>query len=156
MADTKAQTEESPKQTFKGSCHCKAIQYEVKLAIPDPPTVTRCNCTVCLKTGFTGITIKPEDLTMISPASLDDIPDYSWRSPNIHRRFCNKCGVQIVGHGFYEHGGQKFDFFSLNAGSLDQPQEGLDLSKFKVKYASGRDDGWMKGPKEEPFSGGLI
>lgn len=147
---------ETTPRTFTGGCHCGNVKYEVELELPEQPEATRCNCTICLKSGFTGLTVKPEKFHLKSPAFLENIPSYQARTPTITRRFCNRCATSIVTHGFYEINGKRVDFFSLNANSLDQPQEGLDLSTFKIMYASGRDDNWMAGAKDVPYPGGLI
>lgn len=48
------------------------------------------------------------------------------------------------------------DFFIVNAATIDQPQEGIDLSVFKMEYWDGRSDGFGKGKKEHPWEGGLV
>ena len=48
------------------------------------------------------------------------------------------------------------DFFALNLVTLDQPQEGLDLSVFRIQYWDGRRDNWKSGCKEEPWPGGIV
>jgi hypothetical protein len=100
--------------------------------------------------------MKKEELTFVSPGSLEEIPEYQSQNKDIHHRFCNKCGVQILGHGFYKFGGNKTDFFTLNILSLDQPQEGLDLSKLKMLYWDGLNNNWAAGQKEEPWAGGTV
>jgi hypothetical protein len=148
--------EETPKVTFNGSCHCKSITYTVKM--PAVGTTTRCNCTICHKTGYSGLMVQPEDFTLLTPGSLEDLPDYVWRNKEGHRHFCDKCGVQILAHGSYTIPGptpKKVDFFSVNLRTLDQPQEGLDLRKWKVIYMNGRDDDFMH-PQSEPHENGCV
>lgn len=52
--------------------------------------------------------------------------------------------------------GQVVHFFSVNIVTLDQPQEGLDLSVFKIEYWDGRNNNWQAGKKESPWSGGIV
>lgn len=145
------------KQSIKGSCHCKNIQYTANVALPDPPTATRCNCTVCQKTGATNLRLDSlDDFKLITPSSLSDLPDYQFRSKDVHRVFCNKCGVHVIGHGFYEFEGNKYDFVTLNLITVDQPQEGIDLSKFKISYYDGLTDNFSGGTKEAPWPNGLL
>jgi hypothetical protein len=108
------------------------------------------------KTGFSGLHIKKEDFTLVKPASLEEIPDYQAQIKEIHHRFCDKCGTHVVGHGYYTIQGQKTDFFSLNIMTLDQPQEGLDLSKFKMTYWDGLNNNWAAGQREVPWPGGPV
>jgi hypothetical protein len=153
MAEQQPSKEKKP---FHGSCHCQAIRYTVHLALPTPPEATRCNCTICLKTSYTGLRVAPEDFMLESPSSIDQLPDYQWRSKDAHRYFCDKCGVQVFMKAKYEFQGQEINAFGINAVTLDQPQEGLDLSEFKIKYWDGKNDNWMAGMKEVPYSGGCL
>ena len=52
--------------------------------------------------------------------------------------------------------GEKVHFFAINVGTLDQPQEGLDMSVFRMEYWDGRNDNWMGGPRDVPWVGGLV
>ena len=36
--------EESDKKTYKGSCHCQAVQFEIDTNFPE---LTTCNCSIC-------------------------------------------------------------------------------------------------------------
>jgi hypothetical protein len=155
MADTALPS----KRTFTGSCHCGFVRYEAALSSPSPPgphVASRCNCTICLKTGYTGFHLAPDDFTLRSPASFDELSDYQFRSKDIHRYFCKTCGVQVCSSGKYEYGGTVVDFFGINILTLDQPQEGLDLSQWKIVYYDGRNDNWMEGTKDVPWPGGCI
>jgi hypothetical protein len=153
-------SEETPKTEkkgpFKGSCHCKAVQYEVMLELSDPPVATKCNCTICTKSGYTAKHIPSEDLKFITPSSIEELPDYQSENKAMHKRYCSKCGIHVVGHGYYTFNNQRVDFFSLNLNTLDQPQEGLDLSKFKIEYWDGLHNNWQAGKAEKPYSGGIV
>lgn len=74
----------------------------------------------------------------------------------MHRYFCKKCGTHVWREGGYELQGQWIDLFTVNLCTIDQPQEGIDLSKFKIDYVDGRNDNWMAGTKSEPWSGGCY
>lgn len=52
--------------------------------------------------------------------------------------------------------GQTFRFFVVNLCTADQPQEGLELSKVKLRYWDGLNDNFAAGPKDEPWLGGLV
>jgi hypothetical protein len=155
MADVSSTTRKS----FTGSCHCGFVRYEVVLSLPsppDPPTATRCNCTVCLKTGSTNFRVAPDDFTLQSPPSFNEIPDYQFRSKDTHKYFCKECGIHVCGKGKYEYEGKVFEYFTINILTLDQPQEGLDLSTWKIKYWDGRNDNWKDGMRDVPWSGGCV
>lgn len=53
-------------------------------------------------------------------------------------------------------GGQVVEFFGINIVTVDQPQEGIDLSVFRIEYWDGRHDNWMAGKKDTPWPGGIV
>ena len=158
--------------TFQGSCHCGRITYTVDVqlpASPELPVATRCNCRICLKLGFTGIQLPHgrESFKLVTPARLDDegIVNYADKTGQLHRWHCGKCGVTVCAGGKYtmpategEAGedGKVIDFFGINIVTLDQPQEGLDLSIFRIEYWDGRHDNWMAGKQDTPWPGGIV
>jgi hypothetical protein len=147
-------TEETPKKTFKGSCHCKAVTYTIDIAVP--LEVSRCNCTVCTKTSWTSLRTDKSNFKLLTPASLDELPNYQPNIKTVNRHRCPTCGVHVVAYGVYEFSGKPFDFFSLNAATLDQPQEGLDLTTAKVTYYNGLDNAWLDGPKDQPWHSAFV
>lgn len=58
--------------------------------------------------------------------------------------------------GSYEFQGQTSHIFTVNLGTADQPQEGLELSKVKLRYWDGLNNNFAAGPKDEPWLGGLV
>ncbi|KAI1614147.1 Mss4-like protein [Exophiala viscosa] len=144
------------KHTFTGSCHCGFIKYTAAVALTDSPTASRCNCTICLKQGYTSIRITPEDFTLLSPESASQVKDYQMKSKDIHKYFCGTCGIHVWSEGEFVYEGKKYPLFSVNILTLDQPQEGLDLSKVKIQYFDGRNDNWMAGPRGVPWPGQCI
>ena len=144
-------------QTLTGSCHCKFIKYTVDLPVDHPKKATRCNCTICLKMGWTGLEVKPEHFKLISPSRMDEMTSYATpRATHAFRRFCPTCGVLVLTDGYYEWEGTKIDLFLVNLGSLDQPQEGLELNEWSIAYWDGRTDGFTKGKQDRPWKGGLV
>ncbi|KPI42300.1 uncharacterized protein AB675_9543 [Cyphellophora attinorum] len=144
--------------TLYGPCHCGFVKYTV--AFPSSTlqtrTARRCNCTVDLKQGTTYYGLPHSDFSLLSPPSLNDLADYKPK-PNggVHKYFCPTCGVQIAAAGTFAFQGQVREFFQINVGSLDQPQNGLDLGTWKVAYVDGRNDGWEDGARGTPFPGSL-
>ena len=83
------------------------------------------------------------------------MPDYNPKKADVHRYFCDKCGVHVWGEGSYEYEGQKHDFFTVNAATIDQPQDGVNLNEVKISYCDGLHDNWAAGLKDKPYEGGL-
>lgn len=124
-----------------GSCHCGAVRFEVELA--DDARAGRCNCSVCTKTGVTGLITKPANFTLVDGES--SLTSYRWGAGISTRYFCKACGVHCFGKGHLaEVGG---DFVSINASTLD----GFDVAKEKLMYWDGRHDNWQAGPSDTPY-----
>jgi len=138
------------KKAYKGSCHCGAITYTANLSLGPSPVATRCNCTICLKSGFTSVSLPRADFVLHTPSSISEVPDYQWGRKLGHRHFCRTCGVQVFGYGAYEIEGKTVEFFVVNVLTLEQPQEGLQLEKFVIKYFDGKNDNWFSGPMDAP------
>lgn len=81
-------------QTYRGSCHCGAIAYDVKM---DPPSVAYgCNCSICSRSG-TLLTFVPKDqFTLVNDGPRTD---YQFGKKNMHHEFCATCGVRSFVHG---------------------------------------------------------
>jgi len=142
-------TEATPKKTFHGSCHCKKVTYTVDIALP--LQVARCNCTVCTKTGFTSYQTPKSNFKLLTPASFAELTNYQPNMKTMNRYSCPTCSVQIALDGTYPlPGGKEHVHFSINAATLDQPQEGLELTGTKIVYVNGREDKWTDGLTDAP------
>lgn len=144
------------KRTFNGSCHCGFIRYTVALPITDTPVASRCNCTICLKQGHASMRVSPEDFKLIAPSSQSEVKNYQMGSKNINKYFCGNCGIHCWADGKFEYQGTVHAFFTVNILTLDQPQEGLDLSTVKMDYYDGKNDNWAAGGSQKPYPGGAI
>jgi len=97
--------------------------------------------------------MSPKDnktFTLVSPASIEEVGDYTFGSGAMHHRFCKNCGTSVFARGYIEAAGG--DFLMINVQSLDD----VDLSKTKPKkYWDGRAEKWMEGPGPEPAAPGM-
>lgn len=81
-------------QTYHGSCHCGAVEYEATLTLDQ---VVTCNCSICRRQGtILGFTPK-EKFTLLKGA--ENLTDYQFGSGKIHHVFCKTCGVKSFGKG---------------------------------------------------------
>ncbi|KAJ9602548.1 hypothetical protein H2200_013091 [Cladophialophora chaetospira] len=152
-------TSEEAKKTFHGSCHCKFITYTVSVPQSqlDNPRAGRCNCTICLKAGYTNVRIARTDFKLLTPASLAECKDYRIRpEQNIHKYFCGTCGIHVAQEGSFEWNGQVHEFFTFNLVTLEQPQDGLELSQWKFTYCDGRNDKFENISHDGPLPGGVL
>lgn len=58
--------------------------------------------------------------------------------------------------GYYEYDGHKIDLMMVNLATVDQPQEGVDLSETTIKYFDGLHDNFGAGLRDSPWPNGLL
>jgi len=72
---------------LKGSCHCRATQFEVEAA---PGSLTRCTCSFCAKRRALWAYYTPEQFKLTT--ARDRVATYQWRSYSVHHHHCAICG----------------------------------------------------------------
>ena len=82
-------------KTYRGSCHCGNVKYEVELDLSGP--VTACNCSMCGRTGAL-MAFVPEDKFSLL-AGEASLTDYQFHKKRIHHLFCSNCGVRSFARG---------------------------------------------------------
>jgi len=126
-------------KTYKGSCHCGDVRYEADIDLAGG--TGRCNCSICAKSRFWGILVKPDAFRMLS--SVDALSDYQFGSRQGHHLFCKRCGLSPFTRGDVpEIGGA---FVSINIACLDGVPDD-ELASLPISYANGRDNDWMHPP----------
>ena len=51
---------------YSGTCHCKAVKFEVETDLSDP---VRCNCSFCMKRGALLQRVPVDDFSLLSGES---------------------------------------------------------------------------------------
>lgn len=129
------------KKTYRGSCHCGAIQFEADLDLA--AGTRRCNCRFCTKARFWFAIVPDGDFRLLAGDSLADYQKAPPTKPAfLHFHFCRTCGVRgFTRSGAMPDGG----FYAVNLGCLDDASD-AELAEAPVIYANGRDDDWQHEP----------
>jgi hypothetical protein len=129
------------KKTYKGSCHCGKVRFEVDLDLGAGSV--KCNCSICAKQRSWLAAVSPSDIRLL--AGEADLADYQFGPRRIHHRFCKTCGVRPFGHANPEAG--KGGFYAVNLAALDgiDPAELVDA---RVTFVDGRNDNFKAAPAE--------
>lgn len=75
---------------YQGSCHCKAVTFEV--TAPADVEVDYCNCSICSKSGFLHLIVPLSQFTLLSGA--DKLSEYRFNTGVAKHSFCSVCGIK--------------------------------------------------------------
>lgn len=132
------------KQTYHGSCHCKAVSFEADIDLENG--TSKCNCTICWKQRmWNARTTTPDGFRLLS--GEDKLADYgkSGEWGEGHHRFCTTCGIATHGHGnLLGFGGE---YVSVHLAALDDLAI-AELVAAPVTFMDGLHDNWQNPPEE--------
>jgi len=74
----------------KGSCHCGAVEFKVKIT-DGFGELRRCDCSLCKKKGAIMASVNLENLEVIK--GLDNLSLYQWNTGIAKHYFCKTCGI---------------------------------------------------------------
>ncbi|MDY7233261.1 GFA family protein [Hyalangium rubrum] len=120
------------KASHRGSCHCKAVRYEVEIDLTKG--TERCNCSICWKARAWFAIVQEEDFKLLT--SPDAMGEYRWvpegkSEPFLTYRFCKHCGVRIHAAGDQASLGGKF--YALHVPTLDDAHQD-ELAAAPLKF----------------------
>ena len=124
----------------KASCHCGKVSIEAELDLM--AGTGRCNCSICAKSRWWGISVKPAAVRAIHGEADTTVYRFGTKSVALH--FCSTCGLRVYGKGDIPQIGGAF--VAINVACLDTatPEE---LAAAPVHYSNGLDNDWMHPPK---------
>ena len=127
-------------KTYAGSCHCGAVAFEAEIDFS--AGTYRCNCSICAKTRYWGVTIKPGAFRLLQ--GEDALTDYRINTRRMALLFCRHCGVASFNRGDVPESGGAF--VSVNVAALDGVEAGV-LAALPVTYLDGLHDDWESPPQ---------
>ena len=81
---------ESKLQTERGTCHCKAVEFEVEL-VNGFENLRRCNCSLCSRKGAVMASVPVDRLRVVR--GEDKLSLYQWNTKQAKHFFCSICGI---------------------------------------------------------------
>jgi hypothetical protein len=119
-------------KTYRGSCHCGAVQFEADLDLTQ--SSYRCNCSICRRTRFWPAVAKADGFRLVAGES--ELTQYLFNTNKNQHYFCRRCGVRPYGVGTETPIGV---MYGVNLGCLDGISD-EELSKIPITYVDGRAD----------------
>jgi hypothetical protein len=110
--------------TYRGSCHCGAIRFEVTGTIE---ALESCNCSLCSRTGYVHWYVLPAQFRLLTPE--DAIRTYQFGTLTSKNHFCERCGVSP-----FRRPRSDPENIAVNVRCL----EDVDLGAFPVKTFDGQ------------------
>jgi hypothetical protein len=112
--------------TYRGSCHCGQVAYEVDGEIRN---VISCNCSICARKGSLLWFVPRDAMRLLTPD--ERAGTYLFNKHVIRHRFCTTYGIHPYGEGRDPKGNA---IAAINIRCLD----GIDLAAIPVTPFDGR------------------
>jgi hypothetical protein len=116
----------NPLKTYKGSCHCGRVAFEVEGELNQ---VMACNCSICSRKGSLLWFVPREQLRFLTPE--ERLSTYTFNKHAIKHKFCATCGIHPLAEAKDPSGKP---MAAINVRCL----EAVDPASLKVKHFDGR------------------
>lgn len=73
-----------------GGCHCGRVRFEVEA--PANLTLSDCNCSVCVMTGYQHLIVTKESFRLLQ--GENELTTYTFNTGVAKHRFCKHCGIK--------------------------------------------------------------
>ena len=120
---------------YQGSCHCRAVRFEVEAEIDH---VRECDCSICTRRGALNFRVPRDALRILTPVS--EMTIYRWGSMTGEDHFCRTCGIMTFRRpsaltaSERAAGISEFDGWAINVRCL----EGVDIASLPRISVEGR------------------
>ncbi len=75
-------------KTYKGSCHCKAVRFEIDTDLPE---LTTCDCSICRRKNALMVKVHESSLRLLDGAAA--LGEYRFHTGTARHYFCKVCGI---------------------------------------------------------------
>jgi hypothetical protein len=109
--------------TYRGTCHCGAVVFEVQT---DFPELTTCDCSICRRKNALMVKVHESAFRLLQGA--DALREYQFHTQTARHYFCGSCGI----YPFHRKRVTP-DFYGINVFCL----EGFDSAGLPVRATVG-------------------
>ena len=78
-------------ETLRATCHCGAVELEVRLADGGLATARRCDCSFCRRRGAVAVSAPLDGVRVVRGHA--DLTLYRWGTRTAQHWFCRTCGI---------------------------------------------------------------
>ncbi|MDW6004187.1 GFA family protein [Vibrio mangrovi] len=110
-------------KTYKGSCHCQAVQFEITT---DFPELTTCDCSICQRKNALMVKVHENEMRIL--CGEESLATYQFHTHTAKHYFCKVCGI----YPFHRKRVTP-DYFGINVYCLD----GFDATGIPVRATDG-------------------
>jgi len=75
-------------KTYRGSCHCKAVRFEIDT---DAPELTTCDCSICRRKNALMVKVHEASFRLLVGAGA--LTEYRFHTSTARHYFCSVCGI---------------------------------------------------------------
>lgn len=75
-------------KTFRGSCHCQAVKFEIDTDLEE---LTTCDCSICSRKN--ALMVKVHESAMRIFSNDDALSTYTFNTHTAQHYFCKTCGI---------------------------------------------------------------
>jgi hypothetical protein len=111
-------------ETYKGSCHCQAVQFEIET---DFPELTTCDCSICIRKNALMVKVHESKMKIVS--GEESLTTYTFYTHTAEHYFCRVCGI----YPFHRKRVAP-DYFGVNVHCLD----GFNPGDIQIKATDGK------------------
>ena len=110
-------------KTYRGSCHCGAVKFEIETDLPE---LTTCDCSICRRKNALMVKVHETGFKLL--CGEESLSEYRFHTMTARHYFCKTCGI----YPFHRKRVTP-DYFGINVFCLD----GFDPTGIPVRRTVG-------------------